>query len=240
MKTFGKRIWLFRIAVLVLALSGAAAIWAVPRFFKHRVSIKSQVTAYLLDDGGNVNGLLLASGDQLHFRPETGAAVVQRIAVGDEVTVVGHAGKQSNYGREIRVEQISARGQTILEIASGPPRPHGPGNHHGPDDRRDPESQPGPRVTAEMPATQPTEILKVTATARAHLVNGHGDVDGLILASGEQVRFGPRVGSLVVAAEQGGNTELNVEGQNVRSEWGVVIRPTSITVGNQTITLAGK
>jgi hypothetical protein len=238
MKIFGKRIWLFRIAVLVLALGGAVAIWAVPKIYKHSVSIKSQVTAYLLDEGGNVNGLLLASGDQLHFRPETGATVVQRIAVGDDVTVVGHAGKQSNYGREIRVEQISARGQTIMEIPSGPPRPHGPANH-GPNDRRDPESQPGPRVTAEMPATQPTEILKVTATARAHLVNGHGDVDGLILASGEQVRFGPRVGSLVIAAEQSGNTELNVEGQSVHSAWGVVIRPTSITVGNQTITLAG-
>ena len=240
MKIFGKRVWLFRIAILVLAFGGAVAIWAVPRFLKHSVSIKSQVTAFLLDEDGNVNGLLLASGDQLHFRTETGATIVQRIAVGDEVTVVGHAGKQSNYGRKIRVEQISARGQTILEIASGPPRPHGPDKHHGPNDRRDQESQPAPRVTEDMPATQPTEILKVTATARTHLVNGHGDVDGLLLASGEQVRFGPRVGSLVVVAEQGGNTELNVEGQIVRSEWGVVIRPTSITMGNQTITLAGK
>jgi hypothetical protein len=240
MKIFAKRNWLFRIAVLVLAFGGAVAIWAVPRFLKHTVSIKSQVTAYLLDEGGNVNGLLLASGDQLHFRPETGATIVQRIGIGDEVTVIGHAGKQSNYGREIRVQQISARGQTIMEIAPAPPRSHGPGSHHGPGDRRDQESQPGTRVTPEMPATQPTEILKVKATARAHLVNGHGDVDGLILASGEQVRFGPRVGSLVVAAEQGGNTEINVEGQSVRNEWGVVIRPTSITVGNQTITLAGK
>jgi hypothetical protein len=240
MKIFGKRNWLIRIAVLVLAFGGAVAIWAVPRFLKHSVSIRSQVTAYLLDEDGNVNGLLLASGDQLHFRPETGATIVKKVGVGDEVTVTGHAGKQSSYGREIRVEQISARGQTIREIASGPPRPHGPGNHHGPNDRRDQESQPGPLVTGDMPATPPAEILKVTATVRAYLVNGHGNVDGLILASGEQVRFGPRVGSLVIVAEQGGNTELNVEGQSVRSEWGVVIRPTSITVGNQTITLAGK
>ena len=236
----GKRSWLFRISVLVLAFGGAAAIWGVPRLLKRTVSIKSQVSTYLLDDGGNVNGLLLASGDQLHFRSETGALVVQRIAVGDEVTVVGRAGKQSNYGREIRVDQISARGQTITEIASGPPPPHGPGKHHGPNDRRDQESEPGSRVTEEMPVTQPAETLKVTATTRAHLVNGHGDVDGLILASGEQVRFGPRVGKLVIAAEQGGTPELNVEGQSVRSEWGVVIRPTSITVGNQTITLADK
>src|SRR6185295_9174542 len=222
MKIFGKRNWLFRIAVLVLAFAGAVGIWAVPRFLKHNVSIKSQVSAYLLDEDGNVDGLLLASGDQLHFRPETGATIVQRIGVGDEVTVVGHGGKQSNYGREIRVEQISAGGQTIREIPLGPPRPHGPGDHHGPNDRRDQDSQPRPRAAAEMPATPPIENLKVTATVRAHLVNGHGDVDGVILASGEQVRFGPRVGSLVTAAEQGGNTELNVEGQSVRSEWGVV------------------
>jgi len=232
MKIFTKRNWLFRIAVLMLAFGGAVAIWAVPRFLKRSVSIKSQVSAYLLDETGSVDGLLLASGDQLHFRPETGATIVQRIGIGDEVTVTGHAGKQSNYGREIRVQQISAHGNTILEIASGPPRPHGPGNHRGPGDRRGLESQ--------QPANQPAEIMKVTATARTHMVNGHGDIDGLILSSGEQIRFSPGVGNLVIAAEQGGNTAFNIEGSVVRSEWGIVIQPTSITVGSQTITLAQK
>jgi hypothetical protein len=59
----------------------------------------------------------------------------------------------------------------------------------------------------------------------------------LILASGEQILLSPRVGQLIVAAEQSGNTELSVEGTGVRNERGVVNRPTSITVGNQTITL---
>jgi hypothetical protein len=263
MKIWGKRTWLFRIAIVAIALGGAVAIWAVPRLIKRSVSIKSQVSAYLLDESGNVNGLLLANGDQLHFRTETGAAVVQRISVGDEVTVVGHAGKQSNYGREIRVEQITAKGHTIQEIKSPPPRPAGPDGrpggpdkHHGPKDRREPgpesrtiaepvaapeaaAAQPA-EVNAATPATQSVtpEIFKASGTISTHLVNGHGDVDGLILSTGEQVRFSPRVGESVIAAEQGGNTAVSIEGQGVRSERGVVIRPTTITVGNQTITLA--
>lgn len=93
---------------------------------------------------------------------------------------------------------------------------------------------------AQSPASSPAptpELFKATGTIRTHLVNGHGDVDGLILSSGELVRFSPRVGELVVAAEQGATTQVSVEGNGVRNERGVVIRPSQITVGSQTIAL---
>jgi len=193
--------------------------------------------------------------------------VASQIKVGDEVTATGHAGSQSSYGREVRVEQISANGRTIVEVKAGPPRPHGPHDKRGPKDRADqpmppdglaptdapaqigakaapsPSGSPGNDPSAKptentVPAPLPTpEIFKAAGTIRTHLVNGHGDVNGLILSSGEQARFSPKVGALIVAAEQGATTQVSVEGTGVRNERGTVIRPTQITVGNQTIAL---
>lgn len=273
MSVFSKRNMLVGIATLVIGIGACAAIWGVPKFLKRSTSIKSQVTAYLLDDRGAVNGLLLASGDQLHFSPQTGAIVASQIKVGDEVTASGHAGSQSSYGREVRVEQISANGRTIVEAKAGRPRKHEPGDKRGPKDRGDGEGRPSPpdapaavgtevgagaatiepnrapgndpnakqtenALPAPAPSPAPTpEIFKATGTIRTHLVNGRGDVDGLILSSGEQVRFSPKVGGLVVAAEQGATTQVSVEGTGVRNEQGIVIRPAQITVGNQTIAL---
>jgi hypothetical protein len=41
-----------------------------------------------------------------------------------------------------------------------------------------------------------TDSLSATGTIRTHLVNGHGDVDGIILSGGEQLRFPPMLVSL--------------------------------------------
>jgi hypothetical protein len=290
MSVFSKRSLLVGIAIFVIGVGACGAIWGVRRFMRRSTSIKSQVTAYLLDDRGEVNGLLLASGDQLHFSPQTGAVVASQIKVGDEVTATGHPGSQSKYGREVRVEQISANGRTIVEAEAGPPRPDGPHDKRGHQDRERREDRaggPGPREVPEAPAQRgaqppplgkpvgpeatpaeqgrtsandpnakqtaksvPTpapspasspamspEIFKAAGTVSTHLVNGHGDVDGLILSSGEQVRLSPRVGALVVAAEQGATTQVSVEGNGVHNERGTVIRPTQITVGDKTIAL---
>lgn len=232
MKFISKRNLLVGIVTLLLGLGTSAAIWGLPKFLKRSTTIKGQVNAYLLDDRGAVNGLLLSTGDQLHFNPETGLAVTSQIKVGDEVTVVGHAGTQTNYGREVRVEQISANGRTILQIA-GPPRPR---DHHKPGPRREFDEQPAAPPNTDA-ASQTPEIFRATGAVQTHLVNGHGDVDGVIMQNGEQIRLSPKVGQLVVAAEQSGNTQLSVEGTGIRTERGVLIRPTSITVGNHTITL---
>ncbi len=283
MSVFSKRNVLVGIAIFVIGVGACAAIWGVRRFMRRSTSIKSQVTAYLLDDRGEVNGLLLASGDQLHFSPQMGAVVASQIKVGDEVTASGHPGSQSKYGREVRVEEISANGHTIVEAEAGP---HGPHDKRGPRDREGREDRaggPGPREVPQARAqdgaqptpvgavatptepnhasandpnarqaanTQPSpapsplptsatspEIFKAAGTISTHLVNGHGDVDGLILSNGEQVRLSPRVGALVVAAEQGATTQVSVEGNGVRNERGKVIRPTQITVGDKTIAL---
>jgi hypothetical protein len=254
MNVFSKRNLLVGIATLLIGIGASAAIWGVPKFLKRKTAIKGQVNSYLLDDRGAVNGLLLSTGDQLHFSPETGVAAAAQIKIGDEVSAIGHAGTQSKYGREVRVEQISANGRTIIEIPAGPPRPndhHGPTERHEFDERHgapmapatnDAGSNPQPggptgATTAASPPAPTPELFEAMGSVQTHLVNGHGDVDGLILTSGEQMRFSPRVGQLVLGAEQNGGTQVSVEGPGVRNERGVVIRPSSLSIGTQTITL---
>ena len=256
MSLFSKRRLLVGISTFALGIGIFAAVWGMPGFRTSTTTVKSQVTAYLLDDGGAVNGLLLASGDQLHFGPQTGEAVAAQIKVGDEVTATGRAGTKTDYGREVRVEQISANGRTITEAKSGPKRPRGPRDRRGPKDsgpQTEPRAEPAqPEAKAEPNVAQageadtgrtenrqaaPPETFKAAGTIRAHLVNGRGGVDGLVLSGGEQVRFSPKVGQLVIAAERGADTLVSVEGAAVRNERGTVLRPTLITVGDQTIAL---
>jgi hypothetical protein len=256
MSIFSKRNMVVGIVTFIIGIGAFAAIWAAHRFFARTATVKSQVSGYLLNDRGAVNGLLLASGDQLHFSPQTGEAVASQIKVGDEVTATGHAGSQSTYGREVRVARISANGHTIVEAGQKRSESHESGDRRGPKgsgDRQTPpdaraqgEAQAEPKVapvndanakqSANAPLAAP-EKFKASGTIRAHLVNGRGDVDGLMLSSGEQVRFSPKMGRLIVAAEQGANTQVTIEGKGVHNERGTVISPAQITVGNQTITL---
>jgi hypothetical protein len=255
MSVLNKRRVLSAVAFFLI-VGTSVVIWGVPRFIHRSTSIKGQVTSFLLDDRGSVNGLLLSTGDQLHFSPETGALVGSQLKVGDEVTATGHAGTLTNYGREIHAEQLSFNGQTITEIHSGPkPRPgdDGPkGLGRGPrieqpivdSNRVEPQNTSTPNSSEStgnqnpQPEVAPTpEVVKLSGTVKTHLVNGHGDVDGVILNTGEQIRVSPKVGELIVAAEQAGTNLLNVEGTAVRNDKGVVIRPKYISIGSQTINL---
>ncbi|MDX6710928.1 MAG: hypothetical protein QOH96_1944 [Blastocatellia bacterium] len=259
MSIFRKRNLLVGIAAFVVGVGAFAVIWGVPGFLRRNTTTQGQVTAYLLDDRGAVNGLLISNGDQIHFSSQTGEAVASQIKVGDAVTATGHAGSKSSYGRDVEVARISANGRTIMEAESGRrhpggPRelrdrrgPKGPGERPGPSESRGPrEAGPEPNAAARdqrwteetenMPMEQPN-VLKVAGTIKTHLVNHHGVVDGLILSNGEQIRFSPRVGKLVIAAEQGAATEVNAEGPGVTNEHGTVLRPDQITIGNQTIAL---
>jgi len=253
MFAFKKRYLSIALATFLIGIGSAAAIWGVSKFLRRSTSVNGQVVSYLFDDHGDIAGLLLTTGDQLHFGPRTGSVVAAQINVGDSVTATGHAGKQSKYGRELRVSQISANGRTITEANDPPPpAPHGPHPKPGPKaDYNGPRDGPqgGPAETSASPGNQPgapsnlaaptppTEISNVVGTIKTHLVNGQGDINGLILSSGEQVRFSPRVGELVVTAENSQQSEINVSGEVIKKEKGTLIRASQITVGNQTIAL---
>jgi hypothetical protein len=72
-------------------------------------------------------------------------------------------------------------------------------------------------------------------TVQAFLVGERGEVVGLALDTGEQVRFAPRVGQALTARPMDAHPAVVVEGEAVQTERGTVIRPAQITVGAQTL-----
>lgn len=270
MSLFSKRGLLTGVATFIISIAAVFAIWGLPNILTRRSStVKGQVASYLLDERGAVTGLLLANGDQLRFNPQTGEAVAAQIKVGDEVTATGHAGTRTTYGREVRVQQITANNHTITEARPDPARPpHGEHDRRGKKHEPRPEEPPAPPpaiAAPDAPASTeaqsnegtppadagtanaqpdhanpvaPADTLSATGTIRTHLVNGRGDVDGIVLSGGEQLRFPPHVGQLVIAAEHNApQAQVSVTGAGVRNERGTIIRPAQLTIGNQTISL---
>ncbi len=69
-------------------------------------------------------------------------------------------------------------------------------------------------------------------------MNPPGDVDGLVLTTGEEVRFRPHLGQTVVAALGGrAGAVITASGYGTRNALGTAVEAYSMMVGNQTIPL---
>jgi hypothetical protein len=82
--------------------------------------------------------------------------------------------------------------------------------------------------------------LTVRGAVARLLVNDHGDVDGLILNGGEEVKFGPHNGA-VVAMMLGGQAGKTVEasGYGTQNGFGTVVDVMSLRVDGQAVPLSG-
>lgn len=264
MKYFEKKNYATIIITFVIGLVAVGAIYGLANLFDWQSpvnastfsswsdqTINGKATKFLLDDQGKVNGLLLDSGDQLRFSPETGLAIAAVVKVGDDISATGDAGTQSNYGRAFHVKQLMANGQTFTEIKE-PKKPHGehPKPKHGerpmpPNGERpmppNGETPPPPPVEGNMPiAPLPSanqETFNAGGAIGTFLVGMRGEINGLILASGEQIRFSPKVGEQITAAGVSADSQVSVTGFGVKNEYGTVIRPNSLKIGSQTFTL---
>jgi hypothetical protein len=105
----------------------------------------------------------------------------------------------------------------------------------------------GQTVADQPPAGRPLppELRGLTLTPLtvrgtvAHLnVNDHGNVDGLILSSGEQVKFPPPNGAnVVMLLGQQSGAMVQASGYGTRNAFGTVVDADAISVGSQTIAL---
>jgi hypothetical protein len=75
----------------------------------------------------------------------------------------------------------------------------------------------------------------VRGTAQAFLVGERGEIVGLALNSGEQVRMPPPVGEAIGSqVSSGSHPAVAVEGEVLRGAYGAIVRPTQLTIGTQT------
>lgn len=201
------------IAVILILLAGLAAIiWA-----RRAPSVFGTVKQYLLTPHGEVEGILLQDNTVVRFPPHLGEALANTAKPGGEVVVVGLLGPTTSFGRAIKALAITNKktGQSVIDRPpSSPPLP------------------PDRRGLARKP-------LSVVGTVSCLLVNHKGDVDGLILSGGEQVKFPPHNGAAVAMMLGQGNKTVKASGYGTKNPFGTVVDAVSLSINNQPVPLSG-
>lgn len=170
------------VALLLLGVSSpslaqAPIAQAPPAAAMTAPSVTGTVQQYLLTPHGEVDGLLLSDGTVVKFSPHLAERLTATVKLGDAVVVLGFMGLATPYGTAVKALTITntATGQGVVdEPPTAPPLP------------------PGRRGLSLAPLT-------VTGTVARLLVNPAGDVDGLLLSTGEQVKLRPENGRLVAS-----------------------------------------
>ena len=202
------------IAALLILLAGLAAIlWA-----RQAPSVAGIVQQYLLTPHGEVDGLLLQDGTVVRLPPHVGSALVGIAKPGDELAVVGFLGPKTPHGRAIKALTISNKktGQSVVDQPpSSPPVP--------------PDRRGLPRIS-----------LTVQGAVARLLVNHKGDVDGLILVGGEQVKFPPPNGAVVAMMVGQGKKTAKASGNGAQNAFGTVVEARSLSLDGQGVPLSGQ
>lgn len=173
-------------------------------------SYSGTVERYLLNPRGEVDGLLLSSGLEIKFPPHMASSLTATVKEDDRVRVTGTPGVASQFGQEIRAYSITNT-QTNQTVVDQPPtRPPQP------------------------PVGNGYENLTAEGTAQHWLVGARGEINGIILSSGTQVKFPPHVGYELTNLAQRGS-RIQAQGFGSRTSYGEVLEATSLTVDGQTI-----
>jgi hypothetical protein len=152
---------------------------------------QAKVTQYSLTPRGDVDGVILEDGTQVHLPPHLGSQIVQAIKPGDTITIRGLK------AQAIPVIQAysltSAGGHTIVD--SGPPL-----------------FRPQPVLTA-------SQWLTVNGRVREPLYGPAGDLNGALLDDGTQIHVPPGQATALGDTLQAGKL-LTAQGYGVSGAYG--------------------
>lgn len=180
----------------------------------YRSNFSGTVERYLLNPKGVVDGLFLSNGLQVKFPPHMANSLSAAVKPGDRVKVAGVPGLSSNFGQEVRAYSITNT-ETQKTVLDQPPL-----------------------YPPQPPVGSRYENLSAEGTAQHWLVGRRGEIKGIILSNGAQVRFPPHVGDQLTNLAQTGAT-IQAQGFGSRSSYGQVLEATSLTVDGQTIPVQG-
>jgi hypothetical protein len=239
----------------VVAVVGITRVWAA-----QETTVSGNVASFILNPEGKIDGAVLSTGDQVKFGRQTGELVAAQVKIGDALSATGHAGSSSAYGRELRAESLQIGDQTITVVDAKPrpgdrdgkkgprppkgerPRPPRDGKPEPRDgERPEPRDEqmsepPAPNAEnkpeANLPPAPEKETAKTNSTVKFILVGGKGEARGLILADGTQINLPKEVKDAGISFSEA--TSVNVEGEISKGQYGNFIRPTVLTIDNQT------
>ncbi len=249
MKLFYKR----NLAVGIIALViGVFAVFGISQTLRQSTEkVTGNITAFVLNSEGKVDGAILDTGDQVSFGAETGAIVTQQLKLGDQLSVTGRAGDKSVYGREFHAETLQI-GENTITVVRAKLKPHGKGKDTG--DKKPKGKKPAPRdekpeasqpnvenpigdVRREnvppivQPQFAPRETMTANGTVRFVLVGKRGEAKNLILSDGTQFKLPKEVHDANLTFNE--QTSVSVEGEAAKSDFGTFIKLTKLTIGDR-------
>lgn len=173
-------------------------------------AIQGKVAEYSLTARGDVDGLILADGMEVHMAPHLGTQLVYAVKPGDAVTIHGLKARVLAMVQAMSIKN-DATGATVTDTADvGPP---------------------GPR--------EPTQMLNATGRIKAPLHGPRGDLNGALLEDGTIIRMPPpeaeRLASVLAAG-----MPVTVQGAGFEGPLGRVIDARAIGADAEHLTAITK
>jgi hypothetical protein len=167
-----------------------------------------KVAQYDLNPRGDVDGLILDNGTEVHFPPHLGTEVVAAVRPGEAVTIHGLKARALPLIQALSVTG-DASGKTVVD--NGPP---------GPGRRGPPPPPPGPRPMGGAE-------LQAQGVVKMALHGPRGELNGALLADGTMVHLPPPEAERLSALLAPGQT-IMVRGDGVETSLGRSIGAQSI------------
>ena len=184
-------------------------------------AIQGKVAQYSLTPRGDVDGLILADGTEVHMPPHLGAQLVQAVKPGDAVTIRGLRARNLPLVQAMQVSN-DAGGASVTDTGpgDGPRGPRGPGGGHGGGPGGGPDARPRGRAS-DQPA------LTAQGRVKAALHGPRGDVNGALLDDGTIIRLPPPEAQRL-ASQIAPGAAVYVQGQGYAGPLGRVIAARAI------------
>jgi hypothetical protein len=125
---------------------------------------QGRVAQYSLTPRGDVDGVILQDGTQVHLPPHLGGQLVQAVKPGDSITVRGLKAQALPLIQALSVTN-DASGQSVLDT--------------------------GPPATPPQPLAMGFQWLQVQGRVREPLYGPRGDMNGALLDDGTQIHLPP-------------------------------------------------
>ena len=172
-------------------------------------ALHGKVAQYDLTPRGDVDGLILQDGTEVHFPPDLGTQVVAAVRPGEAVTIHGLKARVLRLVQAMSVTG-DASGKTVVD--DGPP---GPGRPPPPPGLPGPPPPPGPGAGPRVRG----QAMQAQGTIKMQLHGPRGDLNGALLADGTMVHFPPPEAQRLQASLQPGKV-IAVSGQGVANTLG--------------------
>lgn len=180
-------------ATLLAAAAPAVMAQPVATFDAQQLpQTKGQVAQYSLTPRGDVDGLILQDGTQVHLPPHLGGQLVQAVKPGDTVTIRGLKAEALPLIKALSVSN-DASGQAVVD--SGPP------------------------VMPPQPLGMSHQWQQAQGRIRALLYGPRGDMNGALLEDGTQIHLPPDQAATLAQDLQPGRT-LVAAGYGVAGPYG--------------------